>query len=106
MNDAVFKPAHYNQGRIEVIEFLEDQNFDFHIANAVKYLSRAGKKDASKTVEDYQKAIWYINRRIELIQTPKDTPVIRPNEMKTLSGNIIHCPLKNFETQGEENEHR
>ena len=78
MSDNVNHPAHYNTGKIEVIEFLEDQNLDFHCANAVKYISRAGKKDPSKHVEDLEKAIWYLRRRIALL-TPGPTP--RPNEM-------------------------
>ena len=32
---------------------------------AVKYISRAGKKDPNKYIEDLRKAIWYINREIE-----------------------------------------
>ena len=48
--------------------------YDFCIGNAFKYLWRAGlKKDASledkqKEVEDLKKAIWYINKKIELIE--------------------------------------
>lgn len=33
--------------------------------NAVKYISRAGKKDPAKTVEDLKKAAWYLQREIE-----------------------------------------
>ena len=60
-------PAHYTAGKIEVIDFLEDQRFPFHLANAVN-ISRAGKKDRTKTVEDLRKAIWYINRYINLLE--------------------------------------
>ena len=67
-NDPVNHPAHYTAGKIEVIDFLEDQRFPFHLANAVKYISRAGKKDKTKTVEDLRKAIWYINRYINLLE--------------------------------------
>ena len=69
MNDPVNHPSHYTAGhRIEVIEFLEDWMFPFHLANAVKYIARAGKKDPTKTVEDLQKAVWYINRYISLLE--------------------------------------
>lgn len=51
-NDPVNHPSHYTAGRIEVIDFLEDQGFPFHLANAVKYICRAGKKDPAKTEED------------------------------------------------------
>lgn len=68
MNDAVEHPAHYTSGKIEVIDYIEDQNFPYHLGNAIKYISRAGKKDPEKTVEDLQKAVWYINRYIGLLQ--------------------------------------
>ena len=68
MNDAVGHPAHYTSGKIEVIDFIEDQKFPYHLGNAIKYISRAGKKDPDKTIEDLQKAVWYINRYISLLQ--------------------------------------
>ena len=33
----------------------------FNLGNAVKYISRAGKKDPDKYIEDLQKAVWYLN---------------------------------------------
>ena len=65
MNDPVNKPAHYTDGKIEVIDFIEDKNLGFNLGNAVKYISRAGKKDPEKTIEDLQKASWYLNREIQ-----------------------------------------
>jgi hypothetical protein len=58
-------PAHYRDGKIEVIEYIEDKNLGFNLGNAVKYISRAGKKDSSKTIEDLEKARWYLDREIE-----------------------------------------
>lgn len=63
--DPVNHPPHYTDGKIEVIDFIEDKKLGFHLGNAVKYIARAGKKDPEKTSEDLQKAIWYINRYIE-----------------------------------------
>lgn len=68
--DAVNRPAHYADSKIEVIDYIEDKNLGFCLGNAIKYISRAGKKKDSgrniidKEIEDLQKAIWYINRRI------------------------------------------
>ena len=67
MNDPVNHPAHYTTGKIEVIDYIEDQKLPYHLGNAVKYISRAGKKDKDKTVEDLKKAVWYIQRYIGLI---------------------------------------
>ena len=69
MNDSAFEekvdhPSHYNAGRIEVIDFIEDQNLNFNLGNAVKYISRAGKKDPKKFREDLEKAIWYLNKEL------------------------------------------
>lgn len=66
--DPVNHPSHYTAGKIEVIDFIEDQKFPYHLGNAVKYICRAGKKDPDKTIEDLMKAVWYINRYIHLIE--------------------------------------
>lgn len=60
-------PSHYNTGKIEVIDFIEDQKLGFHLGNAVKYICRAGRKDPDKVKEDIDKAIWYLNRYKETI---------------------------------------
>jgi hypothetical protein len=83
IEDAVTHPSHYNQGRIEVIEAIEDWRLDFHRGNAVKYIARAGRKDPLKEIEDLKKAIWYIERAIEVLQSSESgkTPC-KPNNMK------------------------
>lgn len=70
-HDAVNRPTHYTTGKIEVIDFIEDKNLNFHRGNAIKYIVRAGLKDPSKEkeVEDLKKAIWYLNREIERIKS-------------------------------------
>jgi len=67
ISDPVNHPSHYTDGNIEVIDYIEDKKLPYHLGNAVKYISRAGKKDAAKTIEDLKKADWYINRYIELL---------------------------------------
>lgn len=84
---SVTHPTHYNSGKIEVIEIIEDQNLGFHLGNAVKYILRAGKKDVLKVVEDLEKAIWYLRRQIELVEsevTGRDP--VRPNDMNPREG--------------------
>ena len=88
-NDPVNHPAHYTSGSIEVIDFLEDQRFGFHLANAVKYICRAGKKDAAKTVEDLRKAVWYINRYIGLLE--KNSAGAPSSETDCLSSALIRA---------------
>lgn len=65
MIDNVNHPSHYTDGNIEVIDFIEDKKLNYHLGNAVKYISRAGKKDPEKYTEDLQKAVWYLQREID-----------------------------------------
>lgn len=64
---AIDHPAHYTSGGIETIDVIEAWGLGFHLGNAVKYISRAGRKDPTKTVEDLKKARWYIDREITRI---------------------------------------
>lgn len=68
-------PKHYNQGKIEVIEFIEDQGLGYHLGNAIKYISRCDYKGKKK--QDLEKAIWYLKRELELLN-PEPR---RPNDM-------------------------
>ena len=67
-DDPVNHPSHYMDGKIEVIDFIEDKGLNFHRGNAVKYIARAGKKDKNKEIEDLKKAVWYINREIKRLE--------------------------------------
>ena len=62
-NDPVNHPAHYTQGKIEVIDFIEDQDLPFHLGNALKYICRCRFK--GDVVTDLKKAIFYIQRYID-----------------------------------------
>ena len=68
MNDPVNHPGHYTAGKIEVIDFLEDQGFPYHLGNAVKYICRAGKKSPDTKVEDILKAISYLEKEVKILQ--------------------------------------
>lgn len=80
MKDNVNNPEHYKTGGIETIDFLEAKlgpiGFKAYCrGNALKYLSRAGKKD--NEVEDIKKAIWYLNREVQAHE--KEYPENLPN---------------------------
>lgn len=62
--ERVNHPSHYNSGKIEVIDFIEDQDLGFHLGNVIKYVSRAGKK-SNHALEDLRKAEWYLKREID-----------------------------------------
>ena len=82
MKDNVNHPTHYNAGKIEVIEAIEDWGLNFHKGNAVKYTARAGKKDPAKEIEDLEKAIWYLRREVECLKSKQDNrEKVKPNAM-------------------------
>ena len=56
-------PSHYNQGKYEAIDVIEDWQLNFNLGNTVKYISRAGHKD--DIVQDLKKALWYLDREIK-----------------------------------------
>lgn len=65
--DAVKRPAHYAEGRkYEPKYVIRDWGLNFNLGNAVKYLSRAGRKNDA--VEDLRKAQEYIQFEIDALQ--------------------------------------
>ena len=65
--DNVNHPSHYAEGRkYEPIDVIEDWELDFCLGNAVKYISRAGRK--SDELEDLKKARWYLDRKISSLE--------------------------------------
>lgn len=65
-DDNVNHPQHYGgDTTYEAIKVIEAWELGFCLGNTVKYISRAGKKDPAKELEDLKKAAWYLNRRIE-----------------------------------------
>lgn len=66
MSEAVNHPSHYGgkDNPYEAIKVIEAWGLGFCLGNTVKYLSRAGKKAAETTVQDLEKARWYLDREI------------------------------------------
>lgn len=68
LDDKVNHPSHYTYGEIEIMDFIEQVTKDykpelaFAIGNAIKYISRANRKNGK---EDLDKARWYLNRAFE-----------------------------------------
>jgi hypothetical protein len=85
-------PSHYNSGKIEVIEAIEDWKLSYHRGNAVKYLARAGKKDPAKEIEDLAKAKWYVEREIERLKARNEgREAVRPNDMNARPAALEEC---------------
>tara|TARA_Y100000361_G_scaffold34386_1_gene28859 strand:- start:2267 stop:2542 length:276 start_codon:yes stop_codon:yes gene_type:complete len=57
------RPSYYTRGTIEVWDFIRDQELNYFLGNAIKYICRAGFKDSR--VEDLKKAITYLEKELE-----------------------------------------
>jgi hypothetical protein len=69
--EMVNHPSHYQFGKnneYEAIKVIDAWELDFHLGNAVKYISRAGKKDPNKEIEDLKKALFYLDRKIKNLE--------------------------------------
>jgi hypothetical protein len=64
--EAVNHPQHYNTGKYEVIDVIEDWKLGFHLGNVVKYVARAEYKNDA--LEDLKKARWYLDKYIKFIE--------------------------------------
>lgn len=62
-------PNHYG-GELnpyEAIKVIDAWGLDFCLGNTVKYISRAGKKNTDKELEDLKKALWYLQHKINTL---------------------------------------
>ena len=67
MHNAIHNPSHYTSGRkYEPKDVIRDWGLNFNLGSAVKYISRAGRKD--DIVQDLMKAVEFINFEIEAIR--------------------------------------
>lgn len=59
-------PEHYGgaDNVYEAIKVIEAWDLGFCLGNAIKYISRAGKKDNNSYLQDLKKAKWYLEREI------------------------------------------
>lgn len=65
--DIIARPAHYIDGRkYEPRKVIRDWDLNFNLGNAVKYISRAGRKGSA--LEDLRKAKQYLEFEIEELE--------------------------------------
>ena len=72
-DDPVNHPSYYGgkDNPYEVIKVIEAWKLDFHLGTAVKYIPRAGIKDPDKEIEDLEKSVWYLQRKIDLLKAAR-----------------------------------
>ena len=63
-------PSHYGgkNNEYEAIKVIDAWDLGFSLGNTIKYISRAGKKEKNKELEDLQKASWYLQHHIEQLE--------------------------------------
>ena len=61
-------PRHYQQGRIQVWDFIVDLGLDFLSGNVIKYVCRAGRKEQESELDDWLKVKAYVERKIVALQ--------------------------------------
>lgn len=74
MSDPVNNPDHYGgkDNLYEAIKVITAWDLGFCLGNTIKYISRAGKKDPDKEIEDLEKAQWYLNEYIDQLKVQKE----------------------------------
>ena len=86
-------PTYYQRGSRDVWDFIREQELNFHLGNAIKYICRAGYKDSK--IQDLEKAIHYLENELEheenlLIATGEGIPIqIRDKEFPRENDDII-----------------
>ena len=61
----VTSPGYYTRGSVEVWDFIRDQELNYHLGNAVKYICRAGFKSPETKTKDLKKAIHYLENELQ-----------------------------------------
>lgn len=76
MKENVSHPKHYGgkENPYEAIKVIEAWGLEFCLGNTLKYISRAGKKDPQKELEDLEKALWYLQRRVQFLKNQESDP--------------------------------
>lgn len=68
--EQVNHPEHYGgkDNVYEAIKVIDNWELGFSLGNTVKYISRAGKKDPTKELQDLKKALWYLQHHIDTLE--------------------------------------
>ena len=62
---AYYSPAYYTRGSIECWDAIRDWELNYHLGCAIKYICRAGHKDANSKASDLKKAIHYLENELQ-----------------------------------------
>ena len=87
-------PDHYTRGAIEVWDFIRDQQLNYHLGNAIKYICRAGYKSSESKEKDLKKAIHYLENELSHVCSLQQ-------QIPFGHGNRISDSLRSGELEGQ-----
>lgn len=91
-----YDPDHYQLGKIEVWDFIVDQDLGFLEGNIIKYLCRAGYKEGESRLDDLLKAKTYLQKLIETTPyvesgSPRTSTSVQSSDVPTSRGLLPEC---------------
>ena len=96
---------YYRRGSIDVWDFIREQNLNFHLGNAIKYICRYGYKgDYNAQLSDLNKAIHYLENERDYLQytrnrDPKDLPGYNTSDSIVFTGTGVSTGLQYSELE-------
>ena len=85
-------PTYYKRGSIQVWDFIRDQELNFHLGNAIKYICRAGHK--FDDIDDLEKAIHYLKNEVEFRTSQRVQDIL---QCEKLQDSQIEAYAKEFD---------
>ena len=93
--EQVNHPEHYGgkDNPYETIKIIDAMGWgkEFCLGNVIKYVTRAGKKDNNSSKQDLNKAKWYLEHAIELIEKEKTNKDKHNDKLDALSYSIDYA---------------
>ena len=97
-----FSPSHYQLGKIQVWDFIADQDLNFLEGNVIKYICRAGAKAEESKLDDLLKARAYLTKLIHITYDRDTTrPLGASSEVQGDYGSTVRpLPCRDTENPG------
>lgn len=97
-NPSVDHPSHYNvhPSGVECIDVV--RHMGFNLGNVVKYLWRSGEKDQEPSLQDLEKAAWYLNDEIRKRKQDLESEYEDNTEVDPLAGHVVDALEYNYVT--------
>jgi hypothetical protein len=101
-SDTPTDSGYYDEGGISAYEYIVAKDLNFALGNVIKYVSRAGKKNAATHLEDLKKARWYLQAEIDRVEIAIEDGEIEfadddaDEEQRFIHGDEVPLHVKEF----------